>query len=521
MENVSFKIPAYLSNFSSLDNGRTVAKLKMFYVGKTADNREFTKDFAESLVTSLPYCPVVAYYSDVTKDFIGHNSKQYIYGVVTVDNDAHFEFDDNGTEWFITNVMLYTDRIDNIGEVANKIVGHAQSLEMDPSKTEYESFVDEKGHRGVRFTKGSLIGLSVLGADQQPAFTGSEFFEATEFSDMREKFENFFSYLEEKSRGKQMEKEQFTTLANFYRLSYTDKMKMADQLLNESLGDNFASCIVDMDDNTITAEIFSYETLSSIFKRFAYSLDEGGLSLGNSEEVFQKLLTAEEIKFLEEKDEEKPSSEESDSDKEKDEEKLEKNEEISDKKDPEDEKKESEDEMVSKEEDKKDCPAENKEECPEKDKCPEHKEDCQVESKEEDKKDCPEEKEDKKEKDEEDAPSKEGEEDKYSSNTSALSDSERNELENYRKQARIDMVNSYNEMLPQDILDSFMNKIEEYDNAKLEVELALEFSKYSKTHKGQNSNENVPLSFSKIINSEKATDDDDSYEGLVRKLLNK
>lgn len=98
MENVSFKIPAYLSNFSSLDNGRTVAKLKMFYVGKTADNREFTKDFAESLVTSLPYCPVVAYYSDVTKDFIGHNSKQYIYGVVTVDNDAHFEFDDNGTE---------------------------------------------------------------------------------------------------------------------------------------------------------------------------------------------------------------------------------------------------------------------------------------------------------------------------------------------------------------------------------------------------------------------------------------
>ena len=52
----------------------------------------------EELIKSLPYCPVVAFYSDITKDFIGHNSKQYIYGIVTTDNDAHFEKDENGVE---------------------------------------------------------------------------------------------------------------------------------------------------------------------------------------------------------------------------------------------------------------------------------------------------------------------------------------------------------------------------------------------------------------------------------------
>lgn len=521
MKKVSFKVPAYLSNFSSLDNGRTVAKLKMFYIGKTADNREFTKEFAEELIKSLPYCPVVAFYSDVTKDFIGHNSKQYIYGIVTTDNDAHFEKDENGVEWFVCDVMLYTDRIDNIGEIANKIVGHAQSLEMDPNNTEYESFVDENGHRGIRFTKGSLVGLSVLGENQNPAFTGSEFFNETEFSDMRERFENFFSCLENNSRGEQMEKEQFTAYANFYRLSYTDKMKMAAQTLLDNLGDMYDACILDMDDNTFTAEIFSFETWSSVFKRFNYTLNEAEFSLGEGVEVFRKLLSAEEIKYLEGFASQPVTTEMSS----KEEEESKKDEQPEPKKEEEEEEPKKEEEMSAQPTEEpvqpvEETPAEEPvamaatpEEQPAEEAPATPVENCAVEPEKKENKD-------EEEDDEEPASKKDEDETKCSSNTSTLSDSERNELEAFRTKAKFELVESYNGMLPKETLEAFTSKINEYDFAKLEVELALEFSKYSKTHKGE-STDNVPLSFSKIVNSTTVVVEDNSYAGLVQKMLNK
>lgn len=510
MKKVSFKVPAYLSNFSSLDNGRTVAKLKMFYIGRTADNREFTKEFAEELIKSLPYCPVVAFYSDITKDFIGHNSKQYIYGIVTTDNDAHFEKDEEGVEWFVCDVMLYTDRNDNIGDIANKIVGHAQSLEMDPNNTEYEIFVDENNHRGIRFTKGSLIGLSVLGDNQNPAFTGSEFFNETEFSNMRERFENFFSCLENNSRGEQMEKEQFTAYANFYRLSYTDKMKMASNTLLDNLGDMYDVCIIDMDDNTFTAEIFSFETWSSVFKRFNYTINEEEFSLGDSVEVFRKLLSAEEIKYLEgfanqpvttemsSNEEEKPKEEEQPCPQNKEEE----------------EEKPKEEEMSAQPVEDSVQPVE--ETLVEEETFAKPVKKCEVEPEDKDEEDVDEE-----EDDEKPSTSKEDEDKtKCSSNTSALSDSERNELEAFRTKAKFELIDSYNGMLPKETLDTFTSKINEYDFAKLEVELALEFSKYSKTHKGE-ATDNVPLSFSKIVNVTAVTAEDNSYAALVQKMLNK
>ena len=84
---MNFSIPAYLSNFSALDDKRTIAKLKVFYVGETGDGRVFDKEFSEKLVQSLPYTPVVAFYSDLKDDFIGHNTTQYIYGIVREDAD--------------------------------------------------------------------------------------------------------------------------------------------------------------------------------------------------------------------------------------------------------------------------------------------------------------------------------------------------------------------------------------------------------------------------------------------------
>ena len=66
---MDFSIPAYLSDFSTQDDQRTIAKLKMFYVGETGDGRVFDKEFSDKLVKNgIAYLPVVAFYSDL-KDY--------------------------------------------------------------------------------------------------------------------------------------------------------------------------------------------------------------------------------------------------------------------------------------------------------------------------------------------------------------------------------------------------------------------------------------------------------------------
>ena len=78
--------------------------------------------------------------------------------------------------------MYYTERPDKVGEIAKKIAGHSQSLELDPSTVKYNINYDERRHfKNVEFTAGKFIGVSVLGKDQKPAFTGSSFFSCDDF----------------------------------------------------------------------------------------------------------------------------------------------------------------------------------------------------------------------------------------------------------------------------------------------------------------------------------------------------
>jgi hypothetical protein len=55
------------------------AKLKIFYIGQTGDKRLFTKEFSDNLLKSLPYVPVVGYYSEEEEDFVGHQPRNTIY----------------------------------------------------------------------------------------------------------------------------------------------------------------------------------------------------------------------------------------------------------------------------------------------------------------------------------------------------------------------------------------------------------------------------------------------------------
>lgn len=181
------------SNFNQAHQNDFVthAKLKIFYVGQTADGRMFTKDFSEKLIKTLPQSPVVGYYDENDEDFKAHNHKQYVYGYVP--ETAEISFDEEEDKiWAYTDVILFTGRKDNIGEVASKIIGMQHSLELDPDSVQYVINRDENGKfKNVEFIDGKFIGLSVVGNSEKPAFTGSHFFTIENEDEMFKAFKGF------------------------------------------------------------------------------------------------------------------------------------------------------------------------------------------------------------------------------------------------------------------------------------------------------------------------------------------
>lgn len=210
---VSLSVPATIYSFGeteSLTKNQYVthAKLKVFYVGQTGDKRVFTKQFSDQLLQTLPGTPVVAYYDAEKDDFIGHNYVQYVFGYVP--EAATVEYvddvvDGKSVQFAVTDVLLFTGRPDLIGSVANKIIGKAHSLELDPGTVEYTIIRTQLGIESITFTKGHFIGLSVLGDDERPAFSGSSFFnEQDDVKIFAESFKEFKKEVELYKSGGQL-----------------------------------------------------------------------------------------------------------------------------------------------------------------------------------------------------------------------------------------------------------------------------------------------------------------------------
>ena len=526
----NFSIPAFLSNFSAAEDNRTYADLKIFYKGETCDGRIFDDAFASNIEQSLPYTPVVAFYSDLKDDFIGHNNVQYIYGLVPHDANIRYETDEEGKEWLVTSVMLYTDRIDNIGEVAKKIVGKQHSLELDPTTVKYETFYKD-GKLKTRFLEGRFIGLSVLGDNEKPAFTGSEFFTAnTDFSELHEKFENFFSFLQN-DRGARMKLEQFNALAEFVKLSYSQKMEKCQNELRKQLDDFIGCYVADMYDDKFVASLYNYDTGEDYYNFYFYTFDDNGeVSLRDGGKAFRTFVTAEELEVINnlsdyvcdpkkktECEEPKKTEETECKEETKKTECAEKQKECNSEEAPENKKDESN--CVEKpKESKCESPRKKEDDDPMEDDDPEDKEDDDFASsaeKENPKVGCKEDKESTEEqpKDEENA------KDKKQSTCTALSDSERQELEAFRKEKKQNLIDSFKGSLDDTVLNVFNANIDNYDYNNLEVALALEFTKLNKNRQPQQT-QTLPFSFGTMF-ATPVEKQNKSYEDLIRERVKK
>lgn len=269
-------------------------KLKVFYKGETADHRYFSDAFAEKLLKSLPYTPIVSYYDEEAKDFRGHSPEQAIYGIVDPCRQPHFEKDDDGKEWCVCDVVIYTERAGKIGEIAKQIVGHKQSLERTDAK--YVINYDAHRHfKNIEFTDGKFVGVSVLGNDQEPAFTGSQFFTAEAQETLEAKLKLLRDYCSQAAQENLDQKEktsnggfsmQITNYSEFRKLTWGETATKLDETLTKEYGHEAYTSIEDMEDGFVYVRFYSYLDGSVSLYRIQYSLaDDGSVQLGDRKPV--------------------------------------------------------------------------------------------------------------------------------------------------------------------------------------------------------------------------------------------
>ena len=269
-------------------------KLKVFYKGETADHRYFSDAFAEKLLKSLPYTPIVSYYDEEAKDFRGHSPEQAIYGIVDPCRQPRFEKDDDGKEWCVCDVVIYTERAGKIGEIAKQIVGHKQSLERTDAK--YVINYDAHRHfKNIEFTDGKFVGVSVLGNDQEPAFTGSQFFTAEAQETLEAKLKLLRDYCSQAAQENLDQKEktsnggfsmQITNYSEFRKLTWGETATKLDETLTKEYGNEAYTSIEDMEDGFVYVKFYSYLDGSVSLYRIQYSLaDDGSVQLGDRKPV--------------------------------------------------------------------------------------------------------------------------------------------------------------------------------------------------------------------------------------------
>ena len=286
---INFSWPVVLSDFSNNEDKNyeifSRCKLKVFYKGETADHRYFSDEFADQLIRSLPYTPVVSRYDDESEDFEGHASRQEIFGIVDPCGKITFEDDEeDGKIWCVTDVILYTERPDQLGELAKKIPGHPHSLELDPKSTKYKINYDDKKHfKNIEFTAGDFVGVSVLGMNQKPAFTGSSFF--NENSEFAKKMQLLKDYCERRLEENQHGGEKMN-LSEFIKLTWGDISAKVVNAIEKEYQEEYYICPVDFYDDSVVCHVYSFIDGSTTYLKFYYTIDENAVvTLGEVKEV--------------------------------------------------------------------------------------------------------------------------------------------------------------------------------------------------------------------------------------------
>ena len=154
----------------------SLARVRIFYKGLNRNRTFITDEFADKLISSLPYTPVSGIWEE--DDFTDHGESREegrIYGLVpeqpNVSWEEHLDKDGVKRLYCCCDVVLFTARYQD----AAKILDKSQSMELY-SKSIKGDWAMIDGVKCYRFTDGCFIGLQVLGDDTEPCFEGAAFY---------------------------------------------------------------------------------------------------------------------------------------------------------------------------------------------------------------------------------------------------------------------------------------------------------------------------------------------------------
>ena len=179
MDNALYEFPVTV--YGSLEKYNEVlskARCRIFYKYENRNGTYISDEFAESLLSSLPYAPIKGIYEAQEGEYTDHGTERdegRIYGIVPENPNIQWEthLDDDGVErtYACADVLIFTA----LYKEANEIVGKGQSMELyRPSLAYHEAII--KGRRFIVFDKGCFLGLQVLGDTTEPCFEGASFY---------------------------------------------------------------------------------------------------------------------------------------------------------------------------------------------------------------------------------------------------------------------------------------------------------------------------------------------------------
>ena len=172
-----FPVTVY-GNLTKYSDTISKGRCRIFYKYANRNGTYITDEFAEKLLSTIPYTPVKGIYDNFDEDYTDHGNKRSIgriYGIVPENPNLQWEkhLDEDGIEreYACVDVLIFTALYEEAGE----ILGKAQSMEIyEPSIKGSWKIIN--GRRMFEYTEGSFLGLQVLGEDVEPCFEGAAFF---------------------------------------------------------------------------------------------------------------------------------------------------------------------------------------------------------------------------------------------------------------------------------------------------------------------------------------------------------
>ena len=272
----TFDVTIY-GNLEPVNETISKSRVRIFYKGMNRNRTFISEDFANQLITSLPYTPVKGIFNKDAVDYEDHgedNTDGRIYGIVPADPNFAWEdhMDDDGVtrSYACADVFLFT----GLYPEAKLIPGESQSMEIFRGNLQGEWRISEEDNQPYyHFLKGCLVGLQVLGMDTEPCFEGAAFYSLSK--DVQE----LVDYIKKFSK-KESERRMDKTL---FRISDNEKADILFDLINPNFNEEgnweLNAIVIDVYDD------YALCTSPAGYKRVYYTKDGNNISIGESVDV--------------------------------------------------------------------------------------------------------------------------------------------------------------------------------------------------------------------------------------------